>query len=585
MPSPTPGPLTPGRPAPGPATAPPRPAGPGLRAAPLPRRRGDAGDVPDPELDDPHEPPGVGPGPAPDPTAALSGAEAAAFILGRVALCDRRVSDEERAYLADIVRGLPNIASVDALLDAAARHPLPALAARVDNPADRLFLALRAWTVLTCDHRPGPSDLQHFLELEQALQIPEDDRHRLMAAVDPPGGRLDPALERWLRAQHARSTFPSAGLGDPLEGERGALAAARRLVEDELLSAYDELSTLLLPDAGPGRVAAVSAWLRAPALLEQLDDLERQVEADTERLALIEQSELWQQCTSPGTPACVQRRAALERRIAELHERRAAFNQPDFQWLYDRNHACARDSDPFQSFLRVVTFAGLRERRAEATALQALGAPDFRSAVAELHRIDRELRQLTREVDRLHHDESALDEIRGEHGDLCHRLADEGARRLSELRARCATALAQADLAALARGADAVLADRLAAAHLQEARLKLLDELITAADRLAEARAAAAAAPPPSDDPELGPVVDPTSSGELGPDEVELRVRERVPVMAAARRAALTFDDPAGWARACAGGAAHPWEVLRAAAPALPQGPLRAVLPAWADGA
>lgn len=71
----------------------------------------------------------------------MNGKQVAALVMAKMALSDGEITEEERGFLAPV---LPAGTTVDEALAEAKNHTLKDLIGRVDNYADRFFIAMRA---------------------------------------------------------------------------------------------------------------------------------------------------------------------------------------------------------------------------------------------------------------------------------------------------------------------------------------------------------------------------------------------------------------------------------------------------------
>lgn len=416
---------------------------------------------------------------------------AVGLVLARMAAVDEVVSPEEHALLDQLGRRLEPPRTVASLLEIAAETPLASLAAAVDNSADRFFLAARAWAMAKADGMLDERERDLFVELVEVLELSESDCAKAREAVWTQPHGLDPELEAWLRDKHAGSSFspPAAVPGGDLAALRDALGLAQARARQALATSLQDLAADQLPDDSAAVVEAAAQALGVPLLLEVLDDLDRQSESDQRRLELLESSDDLLEHADRAEGLGSRRRKA-HMRIEALSERRAAFEREDFRWLYARNHHADHQRDAFQQFMRVVTLASWRERRAEDEALAALRVPDFRCAVEEFHRLERDLRHAQRELDRVGHAETALSEMILERSDLRLRVEQQRERRLAVLRGVLVDHLGTVPLDQVGAGLPAGAQRLLAHSRTLECTLWLYRDLALALDRLAGAPAA-----------------------------------------------------------------------------------------------
>jgi uncharacterized tellurite resistance protein B-like protein len=480
-----------------------------------------------------------------------------ALCLARMADCDDVVSDEERALLDHMGASLDPSWSASSLLQVARTVTLRELVDSIDNPADRFFLAARAWAMANADGMLDPRERALFVELVEILGLSDEDQElarRLVASQ----GRLDPALEERLRATHAGSSL-SALAPVPLSPDgpaaiSAALNLAQTAVQDELLSTLRAVSAALLPDASPARVSALSELLAEPRLLEVLDDLDRQAECDAHRLGLLEDNEDLRKHTD-RVEAFASRRDAARERIELLKARHQAYQRDDFQWLYARNHHADQQRDTFQQFVRMVTLAPWRERRAEEDALAALEMPDFRCAVEEYHRLERDLRRAQRELERVSHAETALEEMLLEREELRELVALEPERRVQGVRHALVDAFTRTHLSALYPDAPEPQQAQLARCCLLEAKLAMLERLRSALRTAERARDAAPAEPVSSVDSSVpdGALDDSTldHGATPGPPAAEQAAEARLQALLAPldrlRQAVVDYDQLESW--------------------------------------
>lgn len=482
-------------------------------------------------------------GPLECPVPSLSSVDPAlAFVLclARMADSDGLITDEERVLLTRMAATLDPPWDVPKLVAFAAKTPLEELAQAIENPADRFFLAARAWAMANADGMLHEQERRLFVELTTALGLSPDDQRRARRLVAAEG-ELDPELEQWLRETHAGSSFaelpPVRDPFDQIPALRTRLNLAQAAIQERLLRTLREVATRLLPDASPERVSSVADILAEPRLMEVLDDLDRAAESDQRRLDLLEASDELKGHAERAEGLCARRRAARER-IESLRARRAAFDRDDFRWLYERNHHADRQHDGFQQFMRVMTLAPWRERRAEEEALAALGVPDFRCAVEEYHRLERDLRHAERELERVGHAETALEELVIEREDLRERVAAEPDRRVAGMRGALVEAFTRTHLSALFGATPDQHRGQIARCCALESKLLALETLrarLAAVERdLHSARTAAAGSEDTPPDPALL-------------TRAITRAEAVVPQLDRLREAVVAFDDYDGW--------------------------------------
>ena len=118
-------------------------------------------------------------GPLECPVPSLSSVDPAlAFVLclARMADSDGLITDEERVLLTRMAATLDPPWDVPKLVAFAAKTPLEELAQAIENPADRFFLAARAWAMANADGMLHEQERRLFVELTTALGLSPDDQ-------------------------------------------------------------------------------------------------------------------------------------------------------------------------------------------------------------------------------------------------------------------------------------------------------------------------------------------------------------------------------------------------------------------------
>ncbi len=129
----------------------------------------------------------------------------AALILARMAYCDGIIDPAERELLADLTGFPPYGDYMDTLLAEAQDFPLEVLVERLDNYADRFFIALRAYMMAQVDADFDVAEERFFKRLVNWLAITHEDRE-LIAETHRRIHR-DPEPDPRIRKLYEQSSF------------------------------------------------------------------------------------------------------------------------------------------------------------------------------------------------------------------------------------------------------------------------------------------------------------------------------------------------------------------------------------------
>ena len=102
----------------------------------------------------------------------MNGKRIAALVMAKMALSDGEVTEEERGFLAPV---LPEGESIDQVLEEAKDHTLKDLIGRVDNYADRFFIAMRAAAMAHVDLEFDAAEEAALDRLMSAVNLSADD--------------------------------------------------------------------------------------------------------------------------------------------------------------------------------------------------------------------------------------------------------------------------------------------------------------------------------------------------------------------------------------------------------------------------
>ena len=131
----------------------------------------------------------------------MNGKRIAALVMARMALSDGEVTEEERGFLAPV---LPEGESIDEILEEAKSHTLKDLIGRVENYADRFFIAMRAAAMAHVDLEFDAAEEAALGRLVSAVNLSADDTALLEQTINdmenaqpsPPSPRLAELFEQ-----------------------------------------------------------------------------------------------------------------------------------------------------------------------------------------------------------------------------------------------------------------------------------------------------------------------------------------------------------------------------------------------------
>lgn len=137
----------------------------------------------------------------------MNGKRIAALVMAKMALSDGQVTEEERGFLKPV---LPEGESVDEVLEEAKSHTLKDLIGRVDNYADRFFIAMRAAAMARVDLDLDAREEAALNRLMSAVNLNADDTALLEQTISdmdsaqpsPPSPRLAELFEQSSFAAH-----------------------------------------------------------------------------------------------------------------------------------------------------------------------------------------------------------------------------------------------------------------------------------------------------------------------------------------------------------------------------------------------
>lgn len=282
----------------------------------------------------------------------------------------------------------------------------------------------------------------------------------------------------------------AAPLAHELHTRRAAIEARREADQARLVLHLRGIARGLVREASAAAVDRVAEVLLDPSLPLVLDDLERTADAERTRLRAISVLE--------GLRDPARRVQALERRHTDALARISRFgtelerlDSEAFRWLRDRHRRRARKPTRSERFVRAVTFARVREQRAEAVLRESLGTDGFDGVAVAFERAEKGLRRAEAEAERVAHTRAMLLDLVDEHTDLQERVRTEPDRRLRALRSAVEERLVRAHLEVLVPRAPENLRPAVAEAHAVEVRLRgwldltsALDQALHALDRL-----------------------------------------------------------------------------------------------------
>ena len=356
-------------------------------------------------------------------------------------------------------------------------------------------------------------------------------------------------------------------LAAELRTRRSAIAARRNADQSRLILSIRAIVRSVLVDASTSSLRAASALTGNDGLFDVLDDLERLSEAERSRLSAVAVHEHLQDPTRRAA-ALKRREEDAFRRVREFRVELERLDTDAFRWLRDRQRRRSRKTTSGERLIRAVSFAKLRERRAEDALRESLGHEGFDSAAAAYHRAEKGLIRAEAEAERVAHTRAAIEDLVEEHAELQERVRTEEMRRLRCLRTALEGRLVNADLTSVVRRAPPNLLEALAEVHAVEVRLRAWQDL----------EAALGAAIPHLEE---GAARGRTAAG---PDDLSDRVTAcgaLVPTMDRVVEILAAFHDFGGWAAALeSGGDATVWQVWAGpSADELPADQLAALIP------
>jgi len=132
----------------------------------------------------------------------------AALILARMASCDGVIDSAERELLADLTGFPPFGDYMDTLLAEALEFPLQVLIDRLDNYADKFFIAMRAYMMAQIDADFDVAEERFFTRLVAELAITKSD-HALIERTHL-GIHRNEAPDPRILELYRQSTFAAA---------------------------------------------------------------------------------------------------------------------------------------------------------------------------------------------------------------------------------------------------------------------------------------------------------------------------------------------------------------------------------------
>jgi hypothetical protein len=271
-------------------------------------------------------------------------------------------------------------------------------------------------------------------------------------------------------------------LNRQLRVRRAAIDARLETDQARLVSTIREVARAWMSEATVERVREVGEAMDCAELCDVLDDLQRLADAERTRLRAVAVHEHLRE---------PQRRAeVLQKRFEEASSRaekyRCELERLDidaFRWLKDRNHRRARKLTQSERLMRAITFARLREQRAEAALRESLGHAGFDSAAEAYDRAEKGLRRSEDEAQRVAHTRAFILDLVEEHADLQERVRTEPARRLRSMQSALEARLITCDLSRIVPRAPEEFRAQLAEAHAIEVRIRGWQDLEAALDQ------------------------------------------------------------------------------------------------------